>query len=104
MIVVVGWAGMNISETADLLIFSHIPALEFTQKGPKIEKNIQWMAVLWAKMTFLMWEVGGEWPNCLELKGKKEKYLLNNHLLQARYAEEHLWTLKLMNYSRRSLS
>lgn len=32
---------MNISETADLLIFSHIPTLEFTENGPKTEKNIR---------------------------------------------------------------
>ncbi len=42
----------------------------------------------------LMSEIRGEWADLLEMKGNSNS---NNHSLQQRYAEYHLWMLNTSN-------
>lgn len=64
--------GLNISETADLLQFSHTTIPEFTEIGLKVE-NVQRVGGLWGEKASLMSEAGGEWPGFFELIGRRQK-------------------------------
>ncbi len=76
-------AGLSISKTADLTgIFTHNHLYGLQRMVRKIE-NIQWAAIVGRK-----W-FRGEWADWLEMIERQR--LLNNHSLQPRYADYHLW-------------
>lgn len=73
-------AGLNSSESADLLGFFHRAIVRFTKKRKypvhcsSPDENAS-----------LMPEVTGQWPGCFELKGNS-----NNNSLQPKKDKEHL--------------
>ena len=68
--------GLSISETVDLLIFSHITV--FAENGVKNKKRIQWE---WFEENG---QTGQSWP--------ERDSNANDRTLQQWYAEEYLWT------------
>ncbi|KAF7667055.1 hypothetical protein LDENG_00080500 [Lucifuga dentata] len=62
MVVGARGAGLSIAETADLLGFSHMPSLGFTENGPKKRKYPVSGSSL-GENALLMPEVRGEWPD-----------------------------------------
>jgi len=52
MVVGARWAGLSISQSAQLLGFSHTTISRVYKEWCEKEKNIQYATVLWAKMPY----------------------------------------------------
>ncbi len=59
--------GLSMSQTADLLGFSHTPSLGFTENGSGKRENIQRAASCVDEHVLLISEDRGEWTDWLEM-------------------------------------